>query len=93
MSLLITLSDRADGFSSSARIPRAAECSGKRCSLAMFDSYAHYSLGRVRLGTAALESERTTQKKNGLRRIKDVLIAVLCLPSASAAPPASFLAK
>lgn len=83
MSLLITLSAELMASPAVFRVPGAAVCSGKRCSLAMFDFYTHYSLGRVRLGTTVLESEPTTKKKrkkeNGLRRIKDVLIA-MCLP-------------
>lgn len=85
MSLLITLSAELIASPAVLGIPGAAECSGKRCSLAMFDFCAHYSLGRVRFGTTGLKSEK--------RPLKDQRCADSRVFASTAAPSASFLSK
>lgn len=93
MSLLITLSVELIASPAVLGIPGAAECSGKRCSLAMFDSCAHYSLARVSLGTTVLESGKTAESSKRKRPLKDQRSADSRVFASAAAPSASFLTE
>lgn len=92
MSLLITLSAELIASPAVRGVPRAARCAGKRCSLAMFDFFAHYSLGRVRSGTTVLEEKKKKERKKK-QPLKDQRCADSRVFASTAAPSASLLAK